>query len=117
MFVLPCVSRTICRTAANNCKNTRVLTFGIGTYCNWYFLKMLAEIGRGFDDVVVYRENIYRKMTRLLERASVPVLTNIELDMPGLDEVELYPFPIPDLFLNGPLVCPAMSGSVFLRAH
>jgi len=28
----------------------RISTFGIGTYCNHYFLKMLAFVGRGFYD-------------------------------------------------------------------
>jgi hypothetical protein len=33
--------------------NSRILTFGIGAYCNWYFLKTLALLGRGFSDVCV----------------------------------------------------------------
>eukprot|EP01083_Nonionella_stella_P300871 1029342_1 len=36
--------REICRRALQECGPVRVLTFGIGTYCNWYFLKMLSSI-------------------------------------------------------------------------
>lgn len=28
----------------------RIYTFGIGSYCNHYFLHMLANIGRGYFD-------------------------------------------------------------------
>ena len=32
--------REICDLAEKRCQRTRVLTFGIGPYCNWYFLKV-----------------------------------------------------------------------------
>ena len=35
--------------------NVRVLTFGIGKYCNWYFLKLLALRSRGWQDGAMYR--------------------------------------------------------------
>lgn len=28
--------------------SVRILTLGIGSYCNWFFLKMLSQIGRGY---------------------------------------------------------------------
>ena len=30
----------------------RISTFGIGRFCNYFFLKMLASIGRGLNDSV-----------------------------------------------------------------
>lgn len=30
----------------------RISTFGIGMFCNYFFLKMLASIGRGLNDAV-----------------------------------------------------------------
>jgi len=96
--------REICRAVAGNPNASRILTFGIGSYCNWYFLKMLSQIGRGFSDACVYKEGIYEKMTRLVNRAAVPVLSNISIEMPGVESCELYPFPIPDLFVGAPLM-------------
>jgi len=61
-------------------------------------------IGRGFSDVCVYAESIYSKVVRLLESASVPVLTNISLAMESVEQCELYPFPIQDLFMGSPLL-------------
>ncbi len=42
------------------------LTLGIGEYCNWYFLRMLAKLGRGFSDIVIHEERIYHKIDHLL---------------------------------------------------
>lgn len=32
--------REICFMVRDICKNARILTFGIGFYCNWFFLKV-----------------------------------------------------------------------------
>ena len=85
---------------------TRIITLGIGSYCNWYFLKMLSKMGRGFNDIVVYKERIYHKIDHLLRMAATPVLTDIELGIKA-DEQEIYPFPVPDLFVHSPIVVAA----------
>ncbi len=64
---------------------------------------MLSQIGRGFSDVVIYKERIYSQILQLLNMAATPILTNVSLEMTGLANVELYPFPIPDLFMGAPL--------------
>eukprot|EP01084_Bolivina_argentea_P183569 316736_1 len=99
--------REICEKIEQNKKmRTRFLTLGIGSYCNWFFLTMLSKLGRGFSDVVVYRERIYHKMDHLLRMANTPVLTDIEIGLTS-DEIEIYPFPIPDLFIGAPVVIAA----------
>jgi len=67
---------------------------------------MLSKLGRGFSDVVVYRERIYSKIDHLLKMASTPVLTDLEIGFLGKD-IEVYPFPVPDLFVHAPLVIAA----------
>lgn len=49
--------REICKSmqaliAAAGPRAPRISTFGIGTFCNYFFLKMLASIGRGLNDAV-----------------------------------------------------------------
>lgn len=100
--------RVICRSAQDLVKNTRILTLGVGSYCNWFFLKMLATIGRGFSDVVVFKERLFDQMSRLLEMCRVPIIVNTELDIPGVQALEINPSPMPDLFLGSPLT---VSGS------
>ncbi|XP_039038432.1 uncharacterized protein LOC120175958 isoform X2 [Hibiscus syriacus] len=82
----------------------RLCTFGIGLYCNNYFLQMLAQIGRGHYDYAYDVDNIESQMERLFTTASSVVLANITLDMPQhLGSVELFPSHIPDLSLGSPL--------------
>ena len=82
----------------------RVSTFAIGPYCNHYFLKQLAIIGRGQFDVAFRPHAIQTQIERMLRAASMPVLTEVCITIADLDSVELYPFPIPDLFVGLPLL-------------
>ncbi|XWS20054.1 hypothetical protein CRYUN_Cryun31cG0068500 [Craigia yunnanensis] len=83
----------------------RICTFGIGLYCNHYFLQMLAQIGRGHYDCTYDADNIELRMERLFTTASSVVLANITIDMPeNLDSLELFPSHIPDLSLGSPLI-------------
>ena len=82
----------------------RVCTFGIGQYCNHYFLKMLANIGRGLFDAAFTNDKIATQMSKMLTAARSPVLTNIEIGVGVGSEVELYPFPVPDLYLATPVM-------------
>lgn len=100
--------REICRSVQGLVRSTRILTLGIGTYCNWFFLKMLSTMGRGFSDVVVFKDNIFNQMSRLLEMCRVPIIINTEVEIPGVTDLEIFPSPMPDLFLGSPLT---VSGS------
>jgi len=82
----------------------RVSTFAIGPFCNHYFLKQLSIIGRGVFDVAFRPTNVQAQMERMLLAASKPVLTDVRIRMDGPTDVEVYPFPIPDLFVGLPLL-------------
>ncbi|XP_073388005.1 uncharacterized protein [Physcomitrium patens] len=91
------------RIVALGARAPRISTFGIGHYCNFYFLKMLAVIGRGMNEVAFKSDKIRGQMERMLVATAAPVLTNIGLArLP--DNCEVYPFPIPDLFCGNPLI-------------
>eukprot|EP01060_Flectonema_neradi_P039468 TRINITY_DN870_c0_g3_i1.p1 TRINITY_DN870_c0_g3~~TRINITY_DN870_c0_g3_i1.p1 ORF type:complete len:731 (+),score=105.33 TRINITY_DN870_c0_g3_i1:200-2194(+) len=79
----------------------RILTFGIGDYCNTNFIQMLAILGRGHS-MTASTDNIAlltAKMTRLISLAGSPVLTNIAVFRSDTDE-QLATYPIPDLTLG-----------------
>eukprot|EP00002_Diphylleia_rotans_P011421 TRINITY_DN225_c0_g1_i3.p1 TRINITY_DN225_c0_g1~~TRINITY_DN225_c0_g1_i3.p1 ORF type:complete len:751 (-),score=176.52 TRINITY_DN225_c0_g1_i3:500-2752(-) len=95
--------RAICKYVLECRTPTRICTFGIGTYCNAYFLKMLSILGRGFSDVGLNPDLIYPQIVRMLEMAQTPALTDIEIGM-RTSHCEVYPFPVPDLFIGAPLV-------------
>ncbi|KAL4584423.1 hypothetical protein LXL04_009024 [Taraxacum kok-saghyz] len=82
----------------------RISTFGIGSYCNHYFLQMLANMGRGCYDSAYDVDSISDRLPRLLNNASSHVLANITIDaLETLESHELYPFRIPDLY-GAPLI-------------
>ncbi|KAA8540232.1 hypothetical protein F0562_024205 [Nyssa sinensis] len=102
--------RHICNVMKGHLKNNglicpRICTFGIGSYCNHYFLQMLAQIGRGYYDTAYDIDSIDIQMQRLLNTASSVILANITIEaLEHLDSVELYPFHIPDLLSGSPLI-------------
>ena len=61
---------------------------------------MLSQEGRGFSEVVVYKENIRDIMLQLLAKCDLPILVNIQVSFP----FEIFPYPIPDLYFGQPLV-------------
>ncbi|XP_012573394.1 uncharacterized protein [Cicer arietinum] len=83
--------RQICATVKNHMLSgesicPRIYTFGIGSFCNHYFLRMLAMIGRGQYDAAVDVDLIEPQMLTLFEKASSLILANIKMDM--LDEID-----------------------------
>lgn len=102
--------RQICTMVKNHMINgdsvcPRIYTFGIGPFCNHYFLRMLAMIGRGQYDAALDVDMIEPRMLTLFEKASSLILANIKMDLlDGIDQVEVYPAHIPDLSSEGPLI-------------
>ncbi|KAK9697316.1 hypothetical protein RND81_08G029600 [Saponaria officinalis] len=83
----------------------RIHTFGIGLYCNHYFLRMLAMIGQGLYDAAYETDCIETRLQRLISRASSPLFANINIDaLDKLSDVEIYPACIPDLSSESPLI-------------
>ncbi|KAE7998425.1 hypothetical protein FH972_002970 [Carpinus fangiana] len=83
----------------------RIYTFGIGEFCNHYFLRMLATIGRGQYGAAYDIDSIEFQMQKLFTRALSPIFANIAIDIwDDLDEVEIYPSHIPDLSSESPLI-------------
>nr|XP_048335853.1 uncharacterized protein LOC107435459 isoform X2 [Ziziphus jujuba var. spinosa] len=68
----------------------RLCTFGIGLYCNHYFLQMLAQIGRGCYDAAYDADSIDFRMQRLFTNASSVILVDITLNsLDHLDSLEV----------------------------
>ncbi|XP_041005433.1 uncharacterized protein LOC121250378 isoform X1 [Juglans microcarpa x Juglans regia] len=102
--------RHICDAMKNCLKDgrpmcPRIYTFGIGLFCNHYFLRMLATIGRGQYDAAYDIDSLEDRLQRLFTRAFSPIFANITIEKcDGLDEVEVYPSHITDLSSENPLI-------------
>ncbi|KAI3716379.1 hypothetical protein L6452_23672 [Arctium lappa] len=94
-----------CCLVDGDMNSPRICTFGIGSYCNHYFLQMLAHIGRGCYDAAYEVDSIGDRMQRLFDNAFSPIVANITLDaFENLKSYELYPSRIPDLSSGSPLI-------------
>ncbi|CAL5195774.1 unnamed protein product [Lathyrus oleraceus] len=92
-------------TNGQSVRTPRICTFGIGLYCNHYFLQMLAEIGRGHYDAAYDLDTIDSRMQRLFSTASSVTVADITVkSLEGLESTELFPIHIPDLSFGSPLI-------------
>lgn len=102
--------RDICCAMKTQVENSgsmapRISTFGIGSYCNHYFLRMLSSIGRGQYEAAYTADSIEGQMRRWFRSSLTPILANITVDfLDYLEGFEVCPFNIPDLSLGCPLV-------------
>ncbi|KAL2964510.1 hypothetical protein AAZX31_16G008300 [Glycine max] len=86
-------------------RTPRIYTFGIGLYCNHYFLQMLAQIGRGHYDSAHDLDSIDFRMQRLFSTASSVMVADITIkSLEGLDSLELFPTHIQDISFESPLI-------------
>ncbi|XP_030448474.1 uncharacterized protein LOC115671142 [Syzygium oleosum] len=81
----------------------RIFTFGIGTFCNHHFLRMLAIIGRGQYDAAYDVGSVELRMESLFSRVASIVLVDIVIDPLDDLEVEMCPSRLPDLSHASPL--------------
>ena len=81
---------------------SRLFSIGIGTAPNGHLLEKVSQKGRGTYTYINNINHVNEKMKELLNKIDMPVLTDIRLDLSN--KVELYPNPLPDLFINEPLV-------------
>jgi Ca-activated chloride channel family protein len=88
----------------NAALKARLFAFGVGSDVNTLFLDKLAQGNRGTGDYVQPGENIESKVSALYQKVSRPALTDLHVDWQGLDAVQVYPRPVPDLFYGSELV-------------
>ncbi|CAN4094545.1 unnamed protein product [Withania somnifera] len=111
--------RQICEFVKNHVTQNRTMcprlyTFGIGLFCNHYFLRMLAMMSHGHYDAAYDVESLEVRLERLFSRGSSIVLANIAFEnLDGLEEFEVYPSQIPDLSSEGPIVLSGRYGGEF----
>lgn len=84
----------------------RLFTVGIGAAPNAYFMRKAAQFGRGTFTFVGSAGEVQRAMEQLLTGIEQPVLTDLKVELEGA-EAELFPRPVPDLYLGQPLLIKA----------
>jgi Ca-activated chloride channel family protein len=84
--------------------NARIFSFGIGSSVNRYLLERIARIGRGAVAFVGLDEDAGRKVDLFYRRAARPALVDININWGKMRVKDLYPQPVPDIFVGRPVL-------------
>ena len=76
----------------------RLFTFGVGYDVNTALLDKLAAENSGAADYVEPKEDIEIKVSSFFSKVNYPVLTDLKLDMGGVETDLVYPRSMPDIF-------------------
>ncbi|MEP6741703.1 MAG: VIT and VWA domain-containing protein [bacterium] len=104
---LPTVGQTNVERILANVKNTgeaRIFPFGVGYDVNTSLLDRLAAQSGGVADYVEPKEDLEVKVSNFFSRISYPVLSDLQLDMAGVETDLTYPRTLPDLFRGSQLI-------------
>ena len=81
----------------------RIFTFGVGYDVNTTLLDKLATENGGVADYVEPQEDIEVKVSNFFAKISHPVLTDLRLDIAGVQTDLYYPRTLPDIFKGSQL--------------
>ncbi|MGB7926338.1 MAG: VIT and VWA domain-containing protein, partial [Pyrinomonadaceae bacterium] len=100
---LPTVGETNITRIVENVTDARVpglrlFTFGVGYDVNTALLDKIAAENNGTADYVEPKEDLEIKVSNFFTKVNYPVLTDIQLDMGGVQTDLIYPRNMPDLF-------------------
>ncbi len=84
--------------------NARLFAFGIGDDVNAVLLDMLSQDNRGVAAFVRQGQRIDEEVSAFYAKVATPVLADLKLDWGGLSISDVYPDPLPDLFVGTQLV-------------
>lgn len=76
----------------------RLFTFGVGYNVNTTLLDKLAADNGGVADYVEPKEDLEAKVSNFFAKVNYPVLTDLRLDMAGVETDLMYPRALPDVF-------------------
>ena len=97
---------SVFKSAQRNLGDARVFTVAIGSAPNEWFMRKLAQTGRGAVQFIHDVRDVEKNMSVLLKKLETPVLTNISVSFDG-KMPDIAPSLIPDLYANEPLVIAA----------
>ena len=120
---LPTAGETQEQRIAENCRRSndrraRVFCFGVGYDVNARLLDRLSGGNSGTSEYVKPDEDIETHVGRFYSKMTSPVLTDLRLELAGIDINRTYPRDVPDLFEGGQVVVVGryrQSGSTTLR--
>ena len=106
---LPTAGETRELTIADNCRSAntrraRVFAFGVGFDVNSRLLDRLSGGNSGTSEYVKPDEDIESHVAHFYSKMTSPVLSDLRIELTGVDVNRTYPRDIPDLFEGGQLI-------------
>jgi Ca-activated chloride channel homolog len=98
------VQQILNNLAANAPRNLRLFPFGVGYDVDTILLDTLAQNHHGTSTYVLPGERLDERLSQFYSKISTPVLTDLQLDFGNLAAYDIYPKPLPDLFLGSQIV-------------
>lgn len=85
-------------------KNVRLFSFGVGYDVDTLLLDTLSQNHHGASSYVLPDERLDELISGFYSKISTPVLTNLELDFGEMAVYDIFPSPLPDLFVGSQVV-------------
>lgn len=85
-------------------KNLRLFTMGLGDDVNTVLLDTLSQKLHGASSYVRPGERADEAVSSLYAKIASPVLADVSIDWGGRNVYDVYPYPLPDLFLGSQLI-------------
>jgi Ca-activated chloride channel family protein len=98
------VNRILENIRGERAQGVRLFPFGVGYDVNTTLLDKLAAENGGVADYVEPKEDLEVKVSSFFAKVSSPVLSDLKLDMAGVESDLTYPRAIPDLFKGSQVV-------------
>jgi Ca-activated chloride channel family protein len=92
------ITRIVENVRAARRPGVRLFTFGVGYDVNTSLLDKLASENGGVADYVEPKEDLEVKVSNFFAKVNYPVLTDLQLDMAGVETDLVYPRDMPDVF-------------------
>jgi len=98
------VERIIDDVARAATGSVRLFTFGVGYDVNTILLDTISQAHRGGSAYVEPSESIEEEVAAFYTKISTPLLSDVRLRVRGVTVEDMYPYPLPDLFVGNQLL-------------
>lgn len=85
-------------------RNLRLFAFGVGYDVDTFLLDSLSEAHQGASTYVLPGDRLDETLSSFYAKISMPVLTDLALDIGDVNAYDIYPSPLPDLFVGSQIV-------------
>src|SRR5688500_618436 len=98
------IERIVANAERGNRDRARLFVFGVGDDVNSLLLDRLARDGDGVAEYVRPNENLEVKVSAFVSKIANPVLSDLKLDVAGVEVIDRTPRRLPDLFAGSQLL-------------